>query len=174
MKASQKASWGVPGAVASSEGQEFSKLGPKRAFAQILHKVPKNSSGDPFASFLDPQNLHLGTQLGAILALLCFLDGPRSLPDQPKRPPRSNLEPSGLSNLLQASPRGFQHPSKRPPRALRRSVLVGFDRFSIDFRSTNHIVLLHVYIVLLLLYYFTPLLLFCWRGGGVAALLRCA
>ena len=33
--------------------------------------------------------------------------------------------------------------------------------------------LLHCYFVTLLLCYFATLLLCCWRGGGVAALLRC-
>ena len=71
--------------------------------------------------------LFLFTRLRPSVSLL---DDPRCLPDPPKRPPRSNLEPSWLSNSLQDGPRSLPYAPKRPPRPLRRCI---FGRLLVDF-----------------------------------------
>ena len=102
---------------------------------------------------------------------ICFLDGPRGLPDLPKSPPRSNLESSLLSTLPQDDPRGFQQPSKSPPRAFRKSFFGGF---LIDFRSIfDQQTTSPCYIVTLLYCYFFTLLLCYFSAGAVAGSQLC-
>ena len=133
--------------------------------------MPKPSSWDTFASFLDPQNLHLGSQLGAILALSL-------VSRRPKRPPRPSQEASKIQlGAILALKFASRRPKKLPAplqKASQSPQEIIFGGFLIDYRSTHDIIWLHCYIVILLLCNVTPLLLFCWRGGGVAALLRCA
>ena len=75
-----------------------------------------------------------------------------------------NLEPSWPSVWFLDGPRGFPDLPKRPPRSnLEPSWLSSLlqDRP----RRFQHLSMLLCYVA--------PLLLFCWRGGGVTASLRC-
>ena len=135
-----------------------------------MHKAPKNSSWDLFASFLDPQNLHLGIQLGAILALSL-------VSRRPKRPPRPSQEATWSHLGSQICLKPAQEASSTPPKGLPapsgNHFWWVFARFSIDFdqQTTSS-----CYIVTLLYCYFVTLLLLLlfllarWRGRSFAAL----
>ena len=134
-------------------------------------EAPNNAS--IFDSVLDPKNLPLGTQLGTILALSLVFR-------RPKRPPRPSQEASKIQlGAILALKFASRRPKKLPAplqKAFQSPQEIIFGGFLIDFRSIvdqQTTSFCYCYIVILLLCYVAPLLLFCWRGGGVAALLRC-
>ena len=136
-----------------------------------MHKVPKKFSWDPFASFLDPQNLHLGTQLGAILALSL-------VSRRPKRPPRPSQEASKIQLGAILALKFASRRPKRLPAPLQKASQspqeIIFGGFLIDVRSIfDQQTTSSCYIVTLLYCYFVTLLLCYFSAGAVAGSQLC-
>ena len=84
------------------------------------HKAPNNAS--IFASFLDPKNLPVGTQLGTILALSFASRRPK----KPPGPPPRGLPDRTWSQLgFQSRHKTAQEASQPPPWRLLGSILGG-------------------------------------------------
>ena len=131
-----------------------------------MHKIPRNSSWDSFASLLDPQNLHLGTKLGTILALTL-------VSRRPKKPPRPSQEPSKIQlgailiiKFASRRPKKHSAPLQNASQSPQEIIVGGF---LIDFRSIfDQQTTSSCYIVTLLYCYFVTLLL-CYFSTGVVA-----
>ena len=64
--------------------------------------------------FWTPKTSLLGPNLEPSWPSVSHQDGPRSLPDPPKRPPRPNLEPAWFSKSPQDGPGGLPAPPLAP------------------------------------------------------------
>ena len=121
-----------------------------------------------FASIFSQFGLSLGTQVGAMLATFSAQDATKTQQksiknySQRSRQPKMRLGPV----KVRSGPRlWFSQTSILAPDLDLSPQTSTFERF-------GSITSLHCYIVTLLLCYFATLLPCCWRGGGIAALLR--